>query len=96
MKIRIKTTVHMPEVPDTIEMAPGTLRDLILKLFTGTPVARELIDPQTGDLGLEGLFEVSLNNVPHNRLPEGLDTKMQDGDTLTLALILIGGGEERG
>jgi hypothetical protein len=92
VKIRIKTTVHMPEVPGTVEMEAGSLRDLLLKLFVATPVAKELIDPRTGDIALEGLFEVSLNDVPHNRLPEGLDTQMHDGDVLTLSLILIGGG----
>jgi len=92
VKIRIKKTVHMPEVPDEVEMAPGTLRDLLLKLFAGTPIAREIIDPRTRDIALEGIFEVSLNGVPHNRLPEGLDTQMRDGDTITLSLILIGGG----
>ncbi len=82
----------MPEVPDAIEMASGSLRDLLVMLFAATPVASEMIDPRTGDIALEGLFEVSLNSVPHNRLPEGLNTQMQDGDTLTLSLILIGGG----
>jgi hypothetical protein len=93
MKINIRTTVHMPEVPDTLEIVSGTsLRDVLLKLFAGTPVAKEMTDPRTGDLTLEGVFEVSLNDVPHNRLPEGLGTVLRDGDALKLSLVLIGGG----
>ena len=92
MKIHIKTTVHMPEVPDTFEMSSGTLRDLLLKLFAATPVSKEIIDPRTGDVTPDGVFEVSLNGVSYNRLADGLETQMRDGDTLTLALILIGGG----
>lgn len=92
MRVRIKTTVHMPEVPAEIETEGGTLRDILAMLLAGTPVAREVIDPGTGEMRPEGVFEVSLNNVPHNRLPEGLATAVHDGDTLTLSLILIGGG----
>lgn len=82
----------MPEVPAEIETEGGTLRDLLVTLFTGTPVEKEIIDRSTGEMKLEGLFEVALNNVPHNSLPEGLDTRLRDGDTLLLSLILLGGG----
>ena len=92
MKVRVKTTVHMPEVPAEVEVEGGSLRDLLVRLFAGTRVARELINPRTGEMQLEGLFEVDLNDVPHNRLPEGLATEIHDGDTVTLSLILIGGG----
>ena len=92
MLIQIKTTVHMPEVPRVVEMASGNLRDLLLRLFAGTPMAKEVIDPRTGEMALEGLFEVTLNGVAHNRLPDGLETQLQDRDTLTLSLVLIGGG----
>jgi hypothetical protein len=33
-----------------------------------------------------------LNNVRYDSLPDGLDTELRDGDTLTLTLILLGGG----
>ncbi len=82
----------MPEVPSEVDMEGGTLRDLLFRLLAGTPVAHELINARTGEMQLEGLFEVRLNDIPHNRLPEGLATQMHDGDTLTLSLILIGGG----
>lgn len=82
----------MPEVPAEMETEAGTLRDLLVRLLANTPVAREIINPRTGEMELEGLFEVSLNDVPHNRLPEGLATEIHDGDTLTLSLVLIGGG----
>ena len=75
-----------------MEMASGNLRDLFTRLFAGTPIAKEVIDPRTGEMALEGLFEVALNGVAHNRLPNGMETQLQDGDTLTLSLVLIGGG----
>lgn len=92
MKIRIKTTVYMPEVPNELEMETGTLADLLVRLFSATPVAREILNPRTGEIQLEGFLKASLNGVSHNGLPEGLATELHDGDTLTLSLILIGGG----
>ncbi len=92
MKISIKTTVHMPEVPREVEMGSGTLKDLLTTILAGTPVAKEIIDPRTGEIAPEGIFEVSLNGVPHNSLPAGFDTGLRDGDMVTLSLILIGGG----
>lgn len=92
MRIQIRTTVHMPEIPDEVEMDAGTLHDLLVRLFTGTPIAREAIDPVTHEMNLEGLFDAALNDVSHNSLPEGLNTPLHDGDTLRLSLILLGGG----
>jgi hypothetical protein len=90
--VHIKTTVHMPEVPDKVEMEAGTLRDLLAQLLTRLPIGSEIIDRKTGDIKLEGLFEVLLNDVPHNSLTDGYATDIHDGDVLTLSLILLGGG----
>ncbi len=93
MNIRVKTTVHMPEVPAEIEMKQGAvLRDLLLKLMERLPVTNEVVDRDTGEIKLEGLFEVLLNGVPRNSLSEGDSTELRDGDVLTLSLILLGGG----
>jgi hypothetical protein len=91
--VRIKTTVHMPEVPAEVEMGQGAvLRDLLMKLLQKLPIANELIDRGTGEIKLEGLFEVRLNAVPRNSLPAGDTTELHHGDILTLSLILLGGG----
>lgn len=93
MKVYIKTMIHMPEVPGEIEMQQGaTLRDLLVRLLQKLPIANEIIDRATGEIKLEGLFEVLLNDAPRNSLPEGDDTKLRDGDKITLSLILLGGG----
>jgi hypothetical protein len=90
--VYIKTTVHMPEVPAKVEMENGTLHDLLVRLLGRLPIGNELIDRKTGDIKLEGLFEVSLNDISRNSLPEGDATELRDGDLLTLSLILLGGG----
>ena len=92
MKIRIETTVNMPEVPPEVEMGPGTLGDVLAGLFVGARLADQIIDPVTGEMKMEGLFNVALNNVSYHSLPDGLKTPLRDGDVLTLSLILLGGG----
>jgi hypothetical protein len=92
MKIRTKTNVHIPDIPAEVEMASGTLRDALLKIFAGTYFAGEIIDPDTGDLKFDALWDVRVNDVPHHRLSADLETELHDGDTVGFSLILLGGG----
>lgn len=93
MKIIIRTTVSIPEIPGEIEVDPGQrLRDVLGPLLAKPYFAKEVIDPRTGDFSLEGLIQVALNDVTYHGLPDGLETELHDGDTITLTLILLGGG----
>ena len=92
MKIRIKTTVNIPEIPAEVEMDAGTLRDLIIKIFSNTHFADQIINSSTGEIKYDGLFELLLNDVPYYSLPESFDTEVHDGDVVTLSLIMLGGG----
>ena len=92
MKIYIKKTVQIPEIPSEIEIDRGTLRTLLDSLLRNSYFAKEVIDPKTGELTFDGLIQIELNNIPYHSLPSGLDSELHDGDTLTLSLILIGGG----
>jgi hypothetical protein len=82
----------MPELPEEAEIGEGTLRDLLEMLFRNSHFIKEIADPKTGELSLDGQLAVSLNDVPYLSLPDGLDSALADGDRLTLSLILIGGG----
>lgn len=84
--------MNIPEIPDEVEMEAGTLRDFFKKVLENTHFVKEIIDPRTRELRLNDLFEVRLNDVLHYTLPQGLDTGLQDGDTITVSLILLGGG----
>ena len=92
MKIYITTPVNIPEVPSEIEMASGTLRDLLIKIFAQVHFAKEIIDPKTGEFNDDSIFEARLNGVSYYNLPKGIDTDLADGDTITLSLIMLGGG----
>jgi hypothetical protein len=83
----------MPEVPAEVQMMEGgTLGDLLIRLLAGLPIGREVIDRDTGEIKLEGLFEVALNGVSRNSLPSADNTELHNGDVITLTLILLGGG----
>jgi hypothetical protein len=91
--VHIKTTVHMPEVPAAVELEQGArLHDLLIRLLQNLPIGNEIIDRGTGEIKLEGLFQVLLNGIPRSGLPEGDATQLRNGDILTLSLILLGGG----
>jgi hypothetical protein len=92
MKIYIKKTIEIPEIPSEVEIESGTLGTLLNDLLHNSYFAKEIIDQKTGELTFDGLIKVLLNNVPYHSLSKGLGTELQDSDTITLTLILIGGG----
>jgi hypothetical protein len=92
MKIKIKKTVQIPEIPPEVVLETGTLRMLLDNLLRNSYFAKEVIDPKTGELTFDGLIQVQLNGIPYHSLPQGLDSELHDGDILTLSLVLIGGG----
>jgi hypothetical protein len=92
MKVQIRTTMAIPEIPPEVEMGSGTLRDLFHKALCNTRLVKEMVNQRTKELNFEEFLEVRLNDVPYYALPKGLDTSLTDGDTVTLSLILLGGG----
>jgi hypothetical protein len=92
MKIYIKKTIQIPEIPPEVEIESGTLGVILNDLLRNSYFAKEVVDPKTGELKLDGLIRIHLNNLPCDSLSNGLDTELHDGDTLTLSLVLIGGG----
>jgi hypothetical protein len=92
MRINIKSTMPMPEIPSELELETGSLRDLFAKVFGKTYFAKQVIDPKTGDVALEGILNVSINGIPYHSLEQGLDTALHDGDTITISVIMLGGG----
>ncbi len=73
-------------------MGSGSLNDLLANLLGQSHFADQIKKPETGELALEDLFEVRLNNVPYYSLAQGLNTELNEGDQVTISLILLGGG----
>jgi hypothetical protein len=92
VKIHIKTTISIPELPAELELESGKLSDVLKQLLGKSYFSKEVVDQRTGELMLDGVFRVLLNDIRYESLPDGLDTELREGDTLTLTLILLGGG----
>jgi hypothetical protein len=92
LKIGITTLLPIPDLPNEVEMESGTLRDLLKKIFGNVHFSKEIIDQKTGDFKDDSIFEARLNGVSYYSLPKGVDTELSDGDTITLSLMMLGGG----
>jgi hypothetical protein len=92
MKIRIKTLLPIPDLPIEVEMERGTLRDLLLKVFRQVRSPRELVNSETGEIREDSILEARLNGMPYYNLPKGIDAELSDGDTVTLTIMMLGGG----
>ncbi len=92
MKIYIRKTVQIPEIPSEVEIEQATLGTLLDRLLRATYFAKEIVDARTNELTLDGLFQVQLNGTVYHELPAGLQTELHDKDIVTITLILLGGG----
>ncbi len=92
MRVTIKTNVNTPEIPQTVELEEGSLSDGLGSAISGTALAREAVDAETGDFDPHGIFELYLNEVPYYSLDRGMDTPVKDGDIVRIFILLWGGG----
>jgi hypothetical protein len=92
MKVVLKTIIRIPGLSTEIEMEEGTIRDVLLRAFAATHFAGEIIDPETGALKQDGLWDVRLKGVPCYSLPQDLDSQVHDGDTVSFSFLPLGGG----
>jgi hypothetical protein len=93
LKVTIKSTVYFPDVPDELEIPPGTsLGEVLWDLFSRTHFEGEIVDKKNGKIIIEDMWEVRMNDVLSYQLPRDLDTELHDGDVITFSLMLLGGG----
>ena len=89
VKVRIPAVLR-PQVggQSTVEATPGTLRDVVAELVAAHPSLSEQL------LGDEGQLHRFVNvyiNDEDVRYLEGLDTKLGDGDVLSIHPAVAGG-----
>ncbi len=56
-----------------------------------SPKPIEYVRPGAEVLNPDG-WEAEINRIPCQDLPEGLETQLKDGDTVTLKILAFGGG----
>jgi hypothetical protein len=92
MKVVLKTIIRISGLSTEIEMEEGTIRDVLLKAFAPTHFAGDIIEPETGAIKQDGLWDIRLNDVPCYSLPQDLDSMVHDGDTVSFSFLPLGGG----
>jgi len=95
MKIHIKSNFFVPGLKekDRVALALSTisLRQFLEELARMSPTSIEYVRPGATTLNPDD-WEAEINNVPYQQYPEGLDTSLKDGDTVTIKILAFGGG----
>jgi len=68
-----------------------TLRQFLERLSRMSPGSIEYVRPGARTLNPDD-WEVEINRVPYQDLPEGLETQLKEEDTVTLKIMAFGGG----
>lgn len=93
MKINIKSNFVIPglEGKESIEFNRSqiSLREFLEELTRMAPVRIEYLRNCIID---SDEWEVEINNSPYYNYEGGLDTMLNDGDTVTIKIMAIGGG----
>jgi hypothetical protein len=95
MKIHIKSNFFVPGLKerDSVTMAHSTmsLRQFLEELARMSPTPIEYVHSGAKTLNPDD-WEVEVNSVPYQQHPEGLETQLKDGDTVTIKILAFGGG----
>ncbi|OPY64595.1 MAG: hypothetical protein A4E63_03390 [Syntrophorhabdus sp. PtaU1.Bin050] len=88
MEIKVQPNIIVPDIPSVVNVGTDAcLRDVLLIV---TP---QLVDPATGGFKDDpDIWGVRLNGIEIHSLKDGPNTKMHEGDTITLELLILAGG----
>ena len=95
MKIELKLTGLIPirsfsQNEVDLEAEPATLKALLQKLTQISGGRIELIDPESEEP--DGDYTILVNGRELYTLPQGLETKLKDGDEVEIAFLMLAGG----
>ncbi|MFH1349932.1 MAG: hypothetical protein ABII26_03255 [Pseudomonadota bacterium] len=95
MKIRFKSNFNLPGIGGdneiSFELPTVKLRDLLEELTLRSSNSIMLINPSSGDAD-SMLFDIEINGFPIQGSKEDLEMALKEGDTVTVNLVLLGGG----
>ena len=95
MRIYIKSNFIVPGLKDTdsvdIDRPSMTLREFLEELARISPTPIEYVLAGAKTLNPDD-WEIDINDVPFHEHREGLETLLRDGDTVTLKIVVFGGG----
>jgi hypothetical protein len=91
IQIHLKSIIVIPGLDSDPVVLPAevrTLRDLLYDV--SRRIHFELLDSSSGDLKDD--FEIIINNKEIWFHPAGLETQIQNGDTVEIYMVPLGGG----
>ena len=96
MKIQVKSNFVVPGLEDRehieLDRAEMTLRQFLEKLQTlATPSPIEYVRPGARALDPDD-WEVDINGTPYQKCERELETPLNEGDTVFIRIMALGGG----
>jgi hypothetical protein len=96
VKIHVKSNFVVPGLEDReyveVDRAGMTLRQLLEELQRlAAPSPIEYVRPGARALDPDD-WEVDINGLPYQKCDRELETPLQDGDTVTIRIMALGGG----
>ena len=89
-RILLKSNVSLGRDVVEVKGATVTLKQVLSEVVAKDKAVPRLIDPETGELSKLFVFSVNRKNV--SSLPDGLNTKLKDRDSVEIALAMFAGG----
>jgi len=95
MKIYVKSNFMVPGLKDEesieLDCSGITLRGFLDELSARAPNPIEYVRPGAKTLD-PAEWEVEINGLPYQHLSNCLDASLKDGDTVTIRIMVLGGG----
>jgi len=95
LKIWIKSNFVVPGLNEKDFVNPVSssinLRQFLIELSRLSPTRIEYVRPGAAALNPDD-WEVEINGIPYQKIREGLDTPLKDGDMVTINIMAFGGG----
>jgi hypothetical protein len=95
MRIHIKSNFFIPglENEESVDLhgTEMTLREFLDELSRMSPDRVEYVEPGARALDPDD-WEVDINGIPYQNRPDGLQSPLQEGDTVTIRILAQGGG----
>ena len=95
MRVNIKSNFVVPGLKEkdsvTLDATTMSLRQFLEELARMSPTPIEYVRPGAKTLNPDD-WQVEINSVPYQQCPEGLETQLKDGDTVTIKILAFGGG----
>ena len=95
MRVNIKSNFLIPGLENEegvdLDRSEISLREFLEELARISPAPIEYVRTGARTLNPDD-WEIDINDVPFHEQHEGLETLLKDGDTVTLKIVVFGGG----